>query len=92
MEPPQQSQATPRDYLAAERTFLAWVRTRLALMGLGFVLARFGIFLRQRLVRLMRAGSTSFNRPSRLAVTVAAILAVRYSVWRWVTISFPLAT
>jgi uncharacterized protein (DUF302 family)/uncharacterized membrane protein YidH (DUF202 family) len=43
----QESQATPRDYLAAERTFLAWIRTGLALMGLGFVLARFGIFLRQ---------------------------------------------
>jgi uncharacterized protein (DUF302 family)/uncharacterized membrane protein YidH (DUF202 family) len=35
----------PADYLAAERTFLAWIRTGLALMGLGFVLARFGLFL-----------------------------------------------
>ena len=36
-----------RDYLAAERTFLAWVRTGLALMGFGFVVARFGLFLQQ---------------------------------------------
>lgn len=36
-----------RDYLAAERTFLAWIRTGLALMGFGFVVARFGLFLRQ---------------------------------------------
>ena len=35
----------PSDYLAAERTFLAWIRTGLALMGLGFVVARFGLFL-----------------------------------------------
>ena len=35
----------PSDYLAAERTFLAWIRTGLALMGFGFVVARFGIFL-----------------------------------------------
>lgn len=35
------------DYLAAERTFLAWIRTGLALMGFGFVVARFGLFLKQ---------------------------------------------
>jgi len=36
-----------RDYLAAERTFLAWIRTGLALMGFGFVVARFALFLQQ---------------------------------------------
>jgi uncharacterized protein (DUF302 family)/uncharacterized membrane protein YidH (DUF202 family) len=36
-----------RDSLAAERTFLAWIRTGLALMGFGFVVARFGLFLQQ---------------------------------------------
>jgi len=33
------------DYRAAERTFLAWIRTGLALMGFGFVVARFALFL-----------------------------------------------
>jgi putative membrane protein len=32
-----------RDYLAEERTFLAWIRTGISLMGFGFVVARFGI-------------------------------------------------
>jgi uncharacterized protein (DUF302 family)/uncharacterized membrane protein YidH (DUF202 family) len=36
-----------RDSLAVERTFLAWIRTGLALMGFGFVVARFGLFLQQ---------------------------------------------
>ena len=37
----------PRVRFAAERTLLAWVRTGLALMGFGFVVARFGLFLRE---------------------------------------------
>jgi putative membrane protein len=37
----------PRIYFAAERTLLAWIRTGLALMGFGFVVARFGLFLRE---------------------------------------------
>ena len=36
-----------RVYFAAERTTLAWVRTGLAMMGFGFVVARFGLFLRE---------------------------------------------
>jgi putative membrane protein len=37
----------PRVIFAAERTFLAWLRTGLALMGFGFVVARFGILLHE---------------------------------------------
>ena len=33
--------------LASERTLLAWIRTGLAMMGFGFVVARFGLFLRE---------------------------------------------
>jgi putative membrane protein len=36
----------PRIYLAAERTFLAWIRTSLALMGFGFLIARFAFLIR----------------------------------------------
>jgi len=44
---PPRSPSRVRDHLANERTFLAWVRTALGLIGLGFVLARMGLFLRQ---------------------------------------------
>ncbi|MGA9884370.1 MAG: DUF202 domain-containing protein [Candidatus Acidiferrales bacterium] len=45
------------DHLAAERTFLAWIRTGLALMGFGFVVARFGLFL-QELQSIRPSGTT----------------------------------
>jgi putative membrane protein len=45
--PPPPRDQNPADYLAAERTFLAWIRTGLALMGFGFVVARFGLFLQE---------------------------------------------
>jgi putative membrane protein len=35
----------PRVFFAAERTLLAWLRTGLTIIGLGFIVARFGLFL-----------------------------------------------
>ncbi|MCI4360218.1 MAG: DUF202 domain-containing protein [Thermoplasmata archaeon] len=37
----------PTDHLANERTFLAWVRTAITIMALGFVVARFVLFLKE---------------------------------------------
>src|SRR5271157_3805976 len=45
--PPTSHKAAVADYLAAERTLLAWVRTGMAMMGFGFVVARFGLFLQE---------------------------------------------
>ena len=48
----------PRVFFAAERTLLAWNRTSLGLMAFGFVIERFGLFLRLIMpTRDMQSGS-----------------------------------
>jgi putative membrane protein len=61
------------DYLAAERTFLAWIRTGLALMGFGFVVARFGLFLEQ--IQAFRAVASQKSYGLSLWFGTALILA-----------------
>jgi putative membrane protein len=53
----------PRVYLAAERTFLAWIRTSLALMGFGFLIARFALLMRET------EGLTMEPRPRHPAIS-----------------------
>jgi putative membrane protein len=40
------------EHLAVERTFLAWVRSSIAIISLGFVVAKFGVWLRELALRL----------------------------------------
>jgi uncharacterized protein (DUF302 family)/uncharacterized membrane protein YidH (DUF202 family) len=63
-----------RDYLAAERTFLAWIRTGLALMGFGFVVARFGLFLQQLQVVQARVPSTGLSLWFGTALIVVGVV------------------
>lgn len=61
-----------RDRLANERTFLAWLRTAIAITGLGFVVARFDIFL-QEIARLSGQVSQEASR-SGISVPIGVIL------------------
>jgi len=59
-----------QQYLANERTFLSWLRTSIALVGLGFVVARFGLFLREfQLVIQREAGAASSAFPTSVQLT-----------------------
>jgi len=71
----------PRVYFAAERTFLAWVRTALAMMGFGFVVARFGLFLREfeRLSKEAPASSTGMSLWFGTALILAGVLVLAIS-------------
>lgn len=66
----------PRVVLAGERTFLAWMRTGVALMGFGFVVARFGLFLREiAAVRGMTAGGEEgASLPFGIALVVLGVI------------------
>jgi putative membrane protein len=45
MDTDDKNNSRSQQHLANQRTFLAWLRTCIALIGLGFVVARFGWFL-----------------------------------------------
>jgi putative membrane protein len=71
------SPTDPRIYMAAERTFLAWIRTGIAFMGFGFVVARFGLFLREiansNNLTVTQHGN-GFSLPVGIALIVAGII------------------
>ena len=61
------------DYLAAERTLLAWIRTGLALMGVGFVVARFGLFLQQLQVMQRAPAAPSYGLSLWFGIALIAV-------------------
>ena len=75
-----------RDYLAEERTFLAWVRTGIALMGFGLVvIAHFELFadephFTQRASGLHPHGPSLWFGTALVAIGVAVNL---LSAWRY---------
>ena len=63
-----------QQYLANQRTFLSWVRTSIALIGLGFAIERFSIFLQQ--FRLIAGSDAIGNTSSATAHEYSALVGI----------------
>jgi putative membrane protein len=72
----------PRIYFAAERTLLAWIRTGLTVIGLGFVVARFGLFL--RMMRHTPAISSAASTIIGVTLVLLGAGAIAVAAWQHV--------
>src|SRR5689334_25235844 len=72
------------DVLANERTFLAYVRTALAFIAFGFVVARFGIFVEQlSLVAHIRIPGPHYSTALAVLMAVVGVLIGALGGWRY---------
>jgi putative membrane protein len=81
---PHKNKAT--EYLANERTFLAWVRKSISIVGLGFVVAKFGVWMRELVVRLApgtHIPSTGLSMPIGISMMAFGGLLVMLASWHY---------
>lgn len=84
------------DHAANERTFLAWVRTGIAIIAFGFVVEKFNLFVRT-MVEVSKADTGSrlnfdrftgaFSHYDGLALIVIGIAIILISLFRFITTS-----
>ena len=83
------SESEPRVFFAAERTLLAWLRTGLTIIALGFVVSRFGLFIQLFEAQLQSIPAVSHTSLSAfmgilfvitgsLTIVIAAVQHYRY--------------
>ncbi|MBE9224638.1 DUF202 domain-containing protein [Phormidium sp. LEGE 05292] len=76
-----------REHQANERTFLAWLRTAIALIGFGFAIARFGLFLRQ--IEISFTGKNTIpdslinSQSLGISLVILGVIVIALSVWRY---------
>ena len=85
------AKAVPEDrlateYLANERTFLAWIRTSVSIISLGFVIAKFRIWMQEigpaAPVHLTPGGMRESSLVGIAMVSLGALIAV-LAAWRY---------
>ena len=76
-----------REHQANERTFLAWLRTSIGLIGFGLAIARFSLFLRQFQATVTHqevASPPFFNSETLgLSLVIFGIAVIPLAAWRY---------
>ena len=68
--------ANVTDYLANERTFLAWVRTSIGIMAFGFVVVKFSLFIKQISLILQKEETIALHHTGYSAVLGIVLVAI----------------
>jgi putative membrane protein len=74
------------DHAANERTFLAWVRTSVAVVGFGFLVERFDLFIGVMAPKLKRAAGLpgeQFGHIAGLTLIVLGMAMIGIAAWRF---------
>ena len=74
-----------RDHLANERTYLAWLRTGVGLLGLGFVVARLRLELSQ-LGPVAVSSGWLHGRAIGLGFAVLGVVTILFATWRYLAV------
>jgi putative membrane protein len=83
MLPPERLRAT--DTLANERTYLAYVRTALAFIGFGFVIARFSVIMREAAPPVhSHVPPPVLSTSVGIALMLAGVLCAGYGAYRYI--------
>ncbi|MEO8892027.1 MAG: DUF202 domain-containing protein [Coleofasciculaceae cyanobacterium] len=76
-----------REHQANERTFLAWLRTSIALIGFGLTISRFGVFLHELELRLDSQDKITHSVISSQTISVSlvavGIMVIILAVWHY---------
>jgi inner membrane protein YidH len=76
------------DHAANERTFLAWVRTAIAVIAFGFLVERFDLFLSFLLtsseMRRVSIPQSGFGHVAGLTLIVFGMVMIGVATWRFV--------
>jgi putative membrane protein len=76
-----------REHQANERTFLAWLRTSIALIGFGLTISRFGLFLQELQTQVTDQNSLTHSFISSqnigISLVIMGIVIIILAVWRY---------